>query len=107
MELVADAAVQVLVGSAWLLLLILIGQRWMDLTLPPLGPLVLRILVINLVITTIDLLLGIVSPWLGGIAAFLVLCTFLIRWFDCDLIGLVILVILDRFLCVVLIWSLI
>jgi hypothetical protein len=88
-------AVMTVVQSGILLLVILIGKNWADLSMPPLGQLLLRVIVISAVTMLVDLLLSQVMGILGWAGSLVVFWYMMYKWFNCDLFGAVILIVIS------------
>ena len=93
--------VAIVVGAilSWILLLIVIpiARRIADFSLPPWPETLWKLAVVAVVGSTINVVLDPVNTWISLIASFVVFMVFMVKWFDVDFFGAVIIVVVSQF----------
>lgn len=106
-----DYVLGFLIGTAvsWVSLLIIvpIAQRLAEFSMPPWPEALWKLAVIAAVANAISIALGPVHVWLSWIVGFVAFWWLMVKWFDVDLFGAVIIVVVSWFLRIFLVGAIV
>jgi len=95
MELVAGILIGTVISWITLLIVVPIAQKLADFGMPPLPQMLWMLAVVAVANNGVAILLGLVNPFLGWAGGVIVFWTLMWKWFDLDLWGAVIIVVVS------------
>jgi hypothetical protein len=95
MDFIGTFLIWTFISWVTLLVVIPIAQRLADFAMPPLGQLLWTLAVVAAVTNAVTLGLTLVNPFLGWLAGIIVFFVFMVKWFQIDFFGGVIIVVVS------------